>query len=299
MRKEQIYVPHVWDREEDIDSLFAIWQKVVDKGPLDVTIDFTKCDFLSHIGVAFLGGLARFITFNSGSVFFDWDTVCTRLRKHLETNAFLSTFNNFSVEPRANIPYREDQKPSTELVETYLKENWLGGGLINLSESLKNEIVGRVWEIYANAFEHSCSPIGVFSCGQYYPQYEKLELVVIDFGVGIPYNINQYIKKQGIDESISSNLALKLAFKDGISTKVDTKSFQSRGLGLELLKEFVRKNKGRLQIFSHDGYAVIDENNEVYLKRKSFFHGTLVNITFMSNQTYYRLANEDIDEPFF
>ena len=155
MRREQIYIPRVWDRDEDIDSLFAIWQRVVDKGPLDVTIDFSNCDFLSHIGVAFLGGLARFIKFNSGNVFFDWDTLCTRLRNYLEKNAFLTTFTNSSIEPRANIPYREDQEPSTELIETYLKENWLGGGQINLSESLKNEIVGRVWEIYANAFEHA------------------------------------------------------------------------------------------------------------------------------------------------
>ncbi len=52
----------------------------------------------------------------------------------------------------------------------YLKTKWLGRGWITVSTRLRDAIVGRVWKIYANAFEHSHSPVGIFSCGQHYPR---------------------------------------------------------------------------------------------------------------------------------
>ncbi|MBS9383808.1 MAG: hypothetical protein HEQ24_06035 [Dolichospermum sp. BR01] len=51
-------------------------------------------------------------------------------------------------------------------------KDWLGKGWINISPRLQDAIpavsvaiAGKVVEIYFNAFEHSNSPIGVFSCG--------------------------------------------------------------------------------------------------------------------------------------
>lgn len=51
-------------------------------------------------------------------------------------------------------------------------------------------------------------------------------------------------------------------------------------------------NKGRLEIFSNEGYVVIEKDKEIYETRHVAFAGTLVNITFQCNECYYCLASE-------
>lgn len=63
--------------------------------------------------------------------------------------------------------------------------------------------------------------------------------------------------------------------------------------------DFVKINKGRLEIFSHEGYALISETQEAFMNRDSFFEGTLVNITLQCDESFYRLSSEVIDEPIF
>jgi len=178
----------------------------------------------------------------------------------------------------------------------YLKTHWLGHGWVHVSERLRDEIVGRVWEIYANAFEHGQSPIGIFSCGQHYPKQHELKLTVVDFGVGIPSNVRMFFKHDARAQSLSAASCLKWAFQRGTTTKPNG---TSRGMGLDLLKEFVKLNKGKIEIFSHEGYAIIDSKREEFLNRSTFFEGTLINITFIRDESYYHLASEVLEEPLF
>jgi len=52
---------------------------------------------------------------------------------------------------------------------------------------------------------------------------------------------------------LSGAACLKWAFECGNSTCTGD---VSRGLGLNLLKEFVRLNQGKLEIYNNDGYAI-------------------------------------------
>ena len=72
-----------------------------------------------------------------------------------------------------------------------------------------------------------------------------------------------------------------------------------RGMGLDLLKRFIKLNKGRLEVFSHEAYAIIDENTERYETRTTFYEGTLVNISLVCDKSYYKLASEVSEEPMF
>ena len=67
---------------------------------------------------------------------------------------------------------------------------------------------------------------------------------------------------------------------------------------LDLLKEFVKINKEKLEIFSHEGYALIDETQEIFMNRRTF-EGTLVNISFRCDKSYYHFASEVPEEPLF
>jgi len=267
-------VPTINDTPLDFDKLFQLWDQVQDDA-LDVTVDFTHCRFLRQNAVAFLGGLARLIENRSGRVIFNWDTLSDAIRTNLAQNGFLAAFGNSDGPWRGNsIPYREDLIQDPSRLMDYLKTKWLGRGWVHVSTRLRDVIVGRVWEIYANAFEHSESTIGVFSCGQHYPRWGELKLTIVDFGVGIPSNVRLY--KGNLN--IPAEKALEWAFRRGTTTKPNG---MGRGLGLDILKQFVRLNKGRLEIFSHEAYGLIDEHQETYHSRQ------------------YQLASEDNDEPLF
>ena len=174
----------------------------------------------------------------------------------------------------------------------YLKVKWLGRGWVSVSPALRDAIVGTVWEIYENAFEHSFSTVGVFCCGQHYPQLHLLKLCVLDFGVGIPSSVRWFTKK----ETASAAAALRWAFRPGNTTKPNG---MGRGMGLDLLKEFIKVNQGELEIYSHEGYALIREGQERYLDRSTFFEGTVVNFTFKCDEAYYHLASEEHKDKLF
>jgi hypothetical protein len=175
---------------------------------------------------------------------------------------------------------------------TSAKAKWLGRGWISVSTSLRDAIVGRVWEIHTNAFEHSHSPVGIFSCGQHYPRRKLLELTVVDFGVGIPSNARLFVR----NPAFSAGRTLQWAFQAGNTTKPNGRG---RGMGLDLLKEFVRINKGRLEVFSHEGYARIDEKEERYETRPSMFEGTVLNISLQCDDRYYCFKSEVPGTPLF
>jgi hypothetical protein len=144
--------------------------------------------------------------------------------------------------------------------------------------------VGRVWEIYANAFEHGNSNIGVQSCGQFYPNLGVLKLTVVDFGVGVPTNVRKFLQQP----SLADNVALEWAFRAGNST---TAMGIGRGIGLDLLKTFIRTNKGSLEILSHNAYSIIDMDKESHQGQATFFRGTLINITLKCDESYYDLTS--------
>lgn len=288
----RVRVPTLNDSLEDFDRLFSLRQRVGSKG-LKVSFRFDDCRFLRQNAVAFLGGLARLIEWNGGTVSFEWSSLQWDVRRNLARNGFLSSFGSHETVPQGNaIPFRQDRQLDRDGIVKYLSSDWLGRGWVHVSPMLRSAIVNRVCEIYTNAFEHASSPIGVFSCGQHYPNMGQLKLTVVDFGVGIPYNVREFLANR----RMSTAEALKWAFQSGTTTKPYG---ISRGIGLNLLKEFVRINKGQLEIFSHDGYVLVDESNEFYTNRSSYFEGTLVNITFRCDERFYVFASEVGKEPLF
>ena len=292
-------VPTIKGELKDFDVLFNLWHQIINQinNSPNVTFTFIKCYLLWPNAIVFLGGLARLIQKYNGHCSFDWSTVKDTVLKNLIKNNFYSSFDDDKQASFGNtIPYREHNSEDKVSIIDYLKNQWLGRGWMNISAALQEAIIGNVWEIYANAFEHGKSPIGVISCGQHFPKKHILKLTVVDFGLGIPVNVNSY-RNIFKEPQISADESLKWAFQRTNSTRI---SDNPGGLGLDLLKQFIILNKGQLEVFSNQGYALIDDKKEEYLNRSSFFEGTLVNITFNCNDSFYCLSSEvDNDEPQF
>lgn len=283
-----IYVPRLNDGPDDFRALAKIWRQVDAAGDgAEVSFNFSGCGFLQPNAVVFLGGLARVIGHRGGKARFLVGTMIDPLRVNLLQNGFANAMGDGTPPWQGNsIPYREYFTQDEDSIVHDLRQNWLGRDWINISDALANEVVGQMWEIFANAFEHSKTPVGVYSCGQYLPQRRELLLAVADFGVGIPSNVRIYL---GCPEMPACD-AMRWAFTGGHTTQ--PKQTFPRGLGLDLLKGFVQKANGVMQVFSHDGRARIDQRGETYENSQPFFEGTLVQIRLLCDDKHYMLSNE-------
>jgi hypothetical protein len=293
----RLKVPKIYHSSQCCHTLFQLWQTVNRQleTSLDLTLDFQECSFLSHLGVAFLGGLAHHVQHYGGYLNFEWDTLKPEIRMNLAQNGFLFSLGEGSKPWSGNsISYRSDDCQNNDAIMQYLLDQWLGKGWVNISSNLKEAITGKTWELYANAFEHSHSPIGIFSCGQHYPNKKELHLSIIDFGQGIPNNVQSLPQNAKLDPAQS----LKWAFRAGTSTAVKG---VSRGMGLNVLEAFISSNRGNLKIFSNDGYVSIKDNKITYENRTINFGGTLINIAFKCDESYYCLTSEvqDTDKQWF
>ena len=165
-----------------------------------------------------------------------------------------------------------------------------------MSSDLMYAIVGQVWEIYANAFEHGASLVGVLTCGQYFPSLRQLAIAIGDFGVSIPGNVRSKVGP------IAGEHAMRWAVTRGHTT-AKTSPGIARGLGLDLLRDFVHANNGMLDICSGDGRVLIDGMSE---KFQTLGHGgilgTLVHVRLRCDGREYRFADSvspQQDGPYF
>lgn len=282
-----LYISKIGDTSYDFVKLFEL-RNTIEQLPqtcFNIKVDFHYCEFLGHCGVAFLGGLFRLITARGGYVTLDWNTLSPKIHTNLAQNGFLLDFG-YDCKPwnGNSIPYRNDFQQDLTSITNYLKYNWLGKGWVNISPRLQNVITGQVLEIYLNAFEHSQSDVGVFTCGQHYPNRGILHLTVIDFGIGIPTSVRSL--PQNLNKTTTE--ALQWAFAPGNSTKQGSVAC---GAGLDLLQDFITKNHGELTIFSNDGYVNVSDNI-MYENRCTSFRGTLIDIALKCDESYYCLASE-------
>ena len=115
---------------------------------------------------------------------------------------------------------------------------------------------------------------------------------VIDLGTGIPANVRAFQD----DPALPAHVAMNWAFQPGNTTKIGS---MGRGLGLDLLRRFISLNKGCLEVFSHDGYARIEEKGETYETRENLFEGTILNISLHCDDSYYCFTSEPPSSPLF
>ncbi len=286
-------IPNIYDGTSGFKLLFDIWNDYNQSNNLQ--FDFSECTFIKQNGVAFLAGLASQIRKNGGDVSIDECTFVPQVRMNLAQNGFLKEITG-ECEPwdGNSVPLMQCFPRDVNSIERYLANQWIGKGWIHTSNLLSEKICGNVLELYANAFEHSSSEIGVFTCGQRFPKKNSLILTIIDFGIGIPQSLNDYFKESG--ESFYGNSRLEMAFQDGFSTK---KRERPRGIGLDLLKDFIQKNHGSMDIYSNNEYAHITSTEINYMIKDFYFNGTAINIKLMCDEKYYLIEGESVDQPYF
>lgn len=163
------------------------------------------------------------------------------------------------------------------------------------------KLVGRsicrnIFEIFENAITHGkCSY--VYTCGQYFPHKApaKLNMTIVDHGITIVNNVNEYHKMKGVRKVFDSQGAIEWAIVSGNTTKTEI----TGGLGLGLLMEFIHLNKGTVHIVSSDGILVYEKGKFSTKKIHNSFPGTIVNMEFnFDDDSNYIMKSEDKNSNF-
>ncbi|MFZ7282492.1 hypothetical protein ACLSZW_02215 [Avibacterium avium] len=240
-------------------------------------------------------------------VLFNVESMTNQLKGQLIHCNFLSHFVSDFESPYPEGKYigfrvhKNNNESDTEKIINHIKNEWLTDDRVKLSPRLKEDVVSRIFEIYQNAFGHGIKnvepPRNVISCGDYDEKNDTISLCVVDLGGGICKNVMGYLSKAPhLKPLISDNAsAIRWALERGNTTRTDSiVDDMPRGVGLDLLKEFVALNKGKLEIYTNDCLAFVDAQGNYDIKQLDFdFPGTLALITINCSQEVFYSYNDE------
>lgn len=251
----------------------------------EIILDFAACRWFEANLLAALGALLNRLEGELNTV------RLTNVKQELETifkrNQFLSHFGGFSLTDYhgTTVRYTKFRAMDERLFKLYLDIELLAKEVMpHMSSHLRKRINESIFEIFNNAAIHGqCSHI--FTCGQYYPVKARLDLTIVDLGVTIQKNVSDYLQNDYTGEA-----AIKWAVSGNNTTR---RGLIPGGLGLKLIREFLKLNKGKIQIISADGYWQQSHNRVTSRLFSKAFPGTIVTLEFnLADQSAHQISSE-------
>jgi len=210
----------------------------------------------------------------------------------LKRNGFLSHFGHSKIVDynHTAIEYQVLSTEDDRYFNNYVFKEFISRpDLPAMTDALKRKLAESIYEIFINAKMHSQTE-KIFVCGQFFPYKRKIVFTITDIGIGIKNVVNNRF-----DSNLTAVQAIGWAVQDRHTTKTDA----SGGIGLALLHEFIKLNKGAVQIVSNEGFWELNHNGKVESSFKNEFPGTMVNISVCTNDTnQYMLSTEVTDDIF-
>lgn len=210
------------------------------------------------------------------------------VRGILSKNGFLSHYGEDRIPDRwgTTIQYHRfetsDDRSFAEYIERELVHR---PEMPSMSRHLTKKFRESIFEIFSNAVLHSETKLGVFSCGQFFPNKRTLNFTVADLGIGICESIRKHTGRQ-----MSPCRAIEWATQGNNTTKKDS---IPGGLGLKLLGEFIDLNHGSIQIVSDTGYWRRENARTFTETLDDRFDGTVVSLKIdTADEHSYRLSSE-------
>jgi signal transduction histidine kinase len=278
---------------DNIHSDYASYQQLINLFQENKTAEFEELKlsittwFDANLCSA-LGGILdklqeRLITVSFGQINTSSEAI-------FKKNGFLSYFSYPSLADRyhTTIQFLKLKPTDVRYFYDYIENELLcRSEFPAISSGLKDKIAESIYEIFTNAQIHSETK-QIYTCGQFYPKKNLIGFTITDTGIGFKERI-----RKSYDMEIDAARAIKWAFENMSTTKSDV----SGGIGLALLKEFIKLNKGKIEVVSDNGYYKIDSNGEELRNFNGSFPGSCVNVQFNTNDNHsYSLASEVEDD---
>ena len=211
----------------------------------------------------------------------------------LSKNSFLSHYGRARIPDRwgTTITYKRFDIEDDHYFANYIEDELIHRSEIpEMSSGLLKRFRESIFEIFSNAILHSRAELGIFSCGQFFPNRNRLDFTVADLGIGIHQNVKDYTRR-----NISPKDAISWATEEFNTTKRGNLPGVPGGLGLKLLCEFIDLNRGCIQIVSDAGYWQRKNNVTVTKSLNYPFPGTVVSVEINTADTHvYQLVPEEL-----
>ncbi|WP_292993416.1 ATP-binding protein [Nitrosomonas sp.] len=252
----------------------------------DVEIDMNATTWFDADMCAAFGAILYRLSDNLNTI--RLTNICSSVEKILSKNGFLSHYGREKIPDRwgTTIPYRRFDVKDDRYFADYIENELIHRAeMPAMSHGLLKKFRESIFEIFSNAVLHSNSELGIFSCGQFFPNRQRLDFSVADLGVGMRQNIQD-------------NTGLILSAEDAIHWSTEGRNTTKRGpipggLGLKLLREFIDLNGGCIQIVSDAGYWRRENKKTITAPLNYPFPGTVVTVEINTADTNsYKLVSE-------
>jgi len=275
----------------NINNTFGSYQRLIDfyqehKDKDFDTIHVEIRQWFSANMCAALGGVLDIFSDNINNI--EFDHISPEIKQILLKNDFLSYFGHSRIidNHHTTIRFLKLKLTDGKYFNNYVVDELLGRAeLPNMSHLVKTKMTEAIYEIFVNAQIHSESNY-IYTCGQFFPRENKIEFTIVDTGIGFKRKINDRF-----GSNLSSIQAIKWATQDRNTTKIGI----TGGIGLALLKEFILKNKGKMQIISDDGFYQFDSHGEQMQLFIGSFPGTIVNLQFKTDDNSSYVFKSEFD----
>lgn len=138
---------------------------------------------------------------------------------------------------------------------------------VNMSNSYASNFMSKIYEVLINSQDHSRSLSSAKANA--YTDKRKFYFSVYDAGVGIPFNVKNFLSNPLLDDID----AVKWALTEGNTTAKNASSIP-RGAGLGVLEKFVKENNGKMFIATGSCLCIVKKGNTDFERFSAPIMGT-------------------------
>jgi hypothetical protein len=256
----------------------------------EIIFDFQNVNFLEANLCALIGTIFEILETKNNKI--NVININSAVETILRKNSFLLSFGFEKIIDNydTSLTYMKFTPNDDNSFSDYIQNELLNKPQFpSHSEKLGKKIARNIFEIYENARTHGkCDYI--HTCGQFFPKKNNkpLYFTIVDKGINIKENVSSYL-----DKDMNASDAIEWAMVKGNTTKTGV---TSGGLGLSVIFEFIKLNKGAIQIISSDGFYEFKNGNIAKYNLNSIFEGTIVNFKFNLNDANHYILKEETED---
>ncbi|RKU30227.1 ATP-binding protein [Candidatus Poribacteria bacterium] len=274
----RVSLPKIDNDYEGYDALACFYSQTENLELDRIEVDMSETDWLSADMCAAFGAILHRLNTRLNKV--NLLNIRENVMDILSRNGFLSHYGGDLIpdEWQTTISYRRFDVKDDHFFANYIEEEFIQRSeLPTMTHELLKKFRESIFEIFSNAVLHSQTELGIFCCGQLFPNQNRLVFTIADLGIGICKNIN--LKKGW---KLTPTEAINWAIQEGNTTK---SSNLPGGLGLILLCDFIDLNNGCLHIVSDAGYWERRCQRIITEELSKPFPGTIVSLEIDTSDT--------------
>lgn len=172
----------------------------------------------------------------------------------------------------------QEHEPIQEVIERRAKE--LSQKLAQQRDNnLVETLTFSIREIMRNTFEHSGASC-IWYCAQYWPMYNKAEIVLLDEGMGIEESIkiNPFLEVKNDSDAIQQAVMPGISSKNFKGARVNRNDpWHNSGYGLYMTSRLCR-NGGAIYVSSGDHGILLDGSGKTHYNLGHYCQGTVIKL---------------------